>query len=154
MEKLILILINSHLALKFSKLIDLAFEGGVYHSCLKLAKVLSIFKSSSKTFPGKTNYICRVVITSIGSLKRLFSLSDFFGKIIIFNSSQFDFREEYSTTLALSEFVESTLTSFDKGNAVCAVLLDKSKAFDYVDKINLLDQLKYYGIRRKSLKFQ
>ena len=37
----------------------------------------------------------------------------------ILNSSQFGFREEHSTTLALSELEESTLSLFDKGDAVC-----------------------------------
>ena len=42
---------NSHIAPIISKLINLAFEG-VYPSCLKLTKVLPIFKSGSKTVPG------------------------------------------------------------------------------------------------------
>ena len=71
----------------------------------------------------------------------------------ILNSSQFGFREGYSTTLAVSEFVESTLNSFDKGNATCAVLLDISKAFDCVDRKILLNKLECYGIRGKILKF-
>ena len=45
-------LINSHIAKVVSRLINLALEEGVYPSCLKLAKVLPTFKSSSTTFPG------------------------------------------------------------------------------------------------------
>ena len=45
-------LLNSHIALIISKLINLAFEEGVYPSCLKLATVLPIFKSGSKTIQG------------------------------------------------------------------------------------------------------
>ena len=44
-------LLNSHIALIVSKQINLAFEEGVYPSCLKLVKVLPIFKSGSKTVP-------------------------------------------------------------------------------------------------------
>ena len=54
--------------------------------------------------------------------------------------------------LALSEFVESTLSSFDKGNAVCAVLLDLSNVFDCVDKKKLLNKIEYYEISGKILK--
>ena len=43
-----------------------------------------------------------------------------------------------STTLALSEFVESVMFKFDESEAVCAVLLDLSKAFDSVDRGILL----------------
>ena len=40
--------------------------------------------------------------------------------------------------MALSEFVEGVLNRFYKGEAVCAVLLDLSKAFDSVNRRVLL----------------
>ena len=51
--------------------------------------------------------------------------------------------------MALSEFVEGVLNRFDKGEAVCAVLLDLSKVFDTVDRRILLNKLKCYCIRGK-----
>ena len=45
----------------------------------------------------------------------------------------------------MSEFVEGVLSNIDKGNAVCAVLLDLSKAFDSVDRNILLKKLELYG---------
>ena len=45
-------LMNSHIAPVISRLINFAFEKGVYPSSLKLAKVLLIYKSGSKKFPG------------------------------------------------------------------------------------------------------
>ena len=45
--------------------------------------------------------------------------------------------------------MESTLSSFDQENAVCAVLVDLSKALDCVDRKILLDKLEYIRINRK-----
>ena len=74
---------------------------------------------------------------------------NFFTKFNILNTSQFGFREGNSTTLALSEFVETTLWCFDKGKAVGVVLLELSKAFDYVDRRILLERLESCGLREK-----
>ena len=62
---------------------------------------------------------------------RMYSFSTKYNNSI---NSQFGFREGHSTILALSEFVDGVLSTFDKGEAVCIVLLDLSEAFDSVDR--------------------
>ena len=68
-------LLNSHIAPIISKLINLAFEEGVYPSCLKLAKVLPTFKSGSKTISG--NYRPFLLLSNIIKIieKAIYSLS-------------------------------------------------------------------------------
>ena len=77
-------LLNSHIALIVSKQINLAFEEGVYPSCLKLVKVLPIFKSGSKTVP--ENYKPILLLSNINKIieKAIYSrLYSFFSKFNI-----------------------------------------------------------------------
>ena len=66
---------------------------------------------------------------------------------------QFGFRENYSTTLAITEIVENLLTELQNGKLVAGIYLDLSKAFDTVDHNILLDKLEHYGIRGNPLKW-
>ena len=66
---------------------------------------------------------------------------------------QFGFRENYSTTLAITEIVENLLTELQNGKLVAGIYLDLSKAFDTVDHNILLDKLEHYGIRGNPLQW-
>ena len=81
------------------------FKEGRYPSCSNLAKVLRIFKFDSKTVPG--NYRQTSLLSNINKIIEKLYI------VVIVNSSQFGFRQGHYTTLAVSEFVESTLSSFD-----------------------------------------
>ena len=79
-------LINSHIAKVVSRLINLALEEGVFPSCLKLAKVLPIFKSSSTTFQGKYRPISLLSKINKTIKKAIYSrLYSFFSKFNILN---------------------------------------------------------------------
>ena len=54
--------------------------------------------------------------------------------------------------MAIYDILESKLSSHDQNKVSCAIYLDLSKAFDTVDKNNLLKKLKHYGIRGTGLK--
>ena len=75
----------------------------------------------------------------------------FFGKFNLLSRSQFGFREGYSTTLAISEFVESTLNSLDKGNGLWLSLGDH--AFLYIKRIVLFFQLYIHTTSISGYKF-
>ena len=51
-------------------------------------------------------------------------------KYNVFVPTQFGFRENYSTTLAIAHLNELIINDLDNNNSVCAIFLDLAKAFD------------------------
>ena len=66
--------------------------------------------------------------------------------------SQYDFRKEHSTELAVLELVDRITQHLDKGTTHINVYLDVSKAFDTLDHNILRHKLKYYGIEGTALR--
>ena len=121
---------------------------GEYPKCLKIGKVLPLFKKGKLDEPG--NYRPIIILPAINKVfeKIIFNrLTSFFNSKKIIKNNQFGFRPGYSTELALCKFNEDILTDIDNGYATCAVLIDLSKAFDSVNRTILLFKLFNYGIR-------
>ena len=134
-----------------SKLVNKSFQTGVYPDCLKIAKVIPIFKGGKQTQPG--NYRPISLLSNLDKIieKLIYSrLISFLNKYNILNDNQYGFRQAHSTTLAVSQFYENLLHSQDNGRATCAILLDLSKAFDSVNHDILLFKLYRYGIRGQA----
>ena len=56
----------------------------------------------------------------------------FWHKYNVFVPTQFGFRENYSTSLAIAHLHELVINKLDKNNSICALFLDLAKAFDTV----------------------
>jgi len=69
----------------------------------------------------------------------------------ILNENQHGFRKYRSCETQLIEFTADIIANMEDGKQTDTILLDFSKAFDKVGHNNLLQKLKHYGIRGKTL---
>ena len=59
----------------------------------------------------------------------------------ILTDGQYGFRNNHSTSLALTEFVEKVTSAIDKQESTIGVFIDWKKAFDTIDHKILLSKL-------------
>ena len=72
-------------------------------------------------------------------------------RLNILCDSQYGFRANYSTQMALLDLIDKLSSSLDKSNHAIVIFLDLSKAFDTVDHDILISKLNRYGIRGVAL---
>ena len=92
-------------------------------------------------------------ISILSSLNKIFEIIiikrtlKFWDKYNVFVPTQFGFRENYSTSLAIAHLHELVINELDKNNSIRALFLDLAKAFDTVNHNILLFKSEQYGIR-------
>jgi retron-type reverse transcriptase len=74
----------------------------------------------------------------------------FIDKYQLLSSSQFGFRSNHNTELAILHALDFIMKSLDGKIPVIALYIDVSKAFDSLDHSILLDKLFLYGFRGTS----
>lgn len=133
-------------------ILNKCLEKGYFSDLLKVTKVIPVFKKGDKSLPQNYRPISIVPIFS-----KLFEsliyrqMVSFFENNNLLTNSQFGFREGRSTTRAVLEVVESTLTAFENRESTTLVLCDLTKAFDCVPFEILLEKLRYYGLNCHSI---
>ena len=112
---------------------------------MKIAKVIPIFKSGTKT--DVTNYRPISLLPQFSKILEKLFLTRINSFLIANNSSQYGFRTKLSTSLAVMELIEEITNATDNKKHAIGVFIDLKKAFDTVDHRILIKKLKHYGVR-------
>ena len=127
---------------------NISFKTGVFPSRMKIAKVIPMFKSGTKT--DVTNYRPISLLPQFSKiLEKLFltRINSFLCVNNILSSSQYGFRTNLSTSLAVMELIEEITNATDNKKHAIGVFIDLKKAFDTVDHRILIKKLEHYGVR-------
>ena len=125
-----------------------SFKTGVFPNKMKIAMVVPIYKADNKSV--FNNYRPISLLPQFSKiLEKLFNarLDSFINKHYILSSSQYGFRFNMSTSMALLELTEEISSALDRKKCAIGIFIDLQKAFDTIDHAIFLAKLHRYGIR-------
>ena len=136
----------------FTHACNLSLNTGVFPDCLKLAKVVPLYK---KGCPLEfSNYRPVSLLPQFSKvLEKAFynRLVDFVESSGILHASQYGFRKGISTSHALIDIVDKISKSIDDKQYTIGVFLDLKKCFDTVNHTVLLAKIERLGVRGVAL---
>ncbi len=127
---------------------NLSFQSGTFPDKMKIAKVIPLFKTGDRHH--FTNYRPVSLLPQFSKiLEKLFTdrLDKFIEKHNLLTDSQYGFRTDRSTSLALMELIEEITNCIDNKKIAIGVFVGLKKAFETIDHNILLSKLEKYGIR-------
>lgn len=133
--------------------INESFSMGIFPDCLKIAKVIPIYKKCGSKHEAK-NYR---PISLLNIISKIFEsclhsrLYGFLEKINFFVNNQFGFLKKSNTTSACISYIDRVQRALNNNKLVCTIFLDVAKAFDCVDRKILSRKLEQIGIRGRVL---
>ena len=145
---------NNEFVAALANTVTLSLEEGVFPQCLKVARVVPIYKSGTKT--DVSNYR---PISLLATFSKIYEkvmharIVEFLEKNDSIYERQYGFRAGRSCEHALLDAQNTLLNSLNKKHISLLLLIDFSKAFDLVDHDILLRKLNHYGIRGIALKW-
>ena len=121
---------------------------------MKRAKVIPLYKTGNKH--QFTNYRPVSLLSQFSKiLEKPFHnrLHKFIDKHKLLTESQYGFRSNRATSLALIDSVEEITNSIDLKQYTVGIFIDLQKAFDTINHDILFKKLDQYGIRGKALEW-
>lgn len=131
---------------------NLSFLTGKFPDKMKVAKVIPLYKTGDKH--NFTNYRPVSLLPQFSKiLEKLFNtrLDTFIEKHKLLTDSQYGFRENRSTSLALMELIEEITNCVDNKKYAIGIFIDLKKAFDTINHDILLEKMERYGMRGVGL---
>ena len=135
-------------------IVNKCFREGSFPQQLQIAKIIPIFKKGDKF--KHENYRPISILPAFSKIiEKVFAirLTDFFTKFSLFSETQYGFRPNYSTEMAIHNLCQSIYDVLDRKCKQITVFCDFSKAFDTISHDILLSKLNTYGIRGKANDF-
>ena len=113
------------LAAPISQIINSSLATGIVPQLLKIAKVCPIYKSGQKNEIGNYRLISALSSFSKNLEKIVFKrINDYYEKMHILIPSQYGFRAQHSTSMALLDIYENISTSVDVKQHVLDLFVD------------------------------
>lgn len=130
-------------------IINKSFKEGCFPDKLKLTKIKPLLKKGGNALdPSSYRPIALLpTISKIYEKAMANRVCSFLEKYKILNTSQYGFRKNRSTILAVYHYVQEIYTHLNDGKYALGVFLDMSKAYDRVSKTILLTKIYGCGIR-------
>lgn len=144
--------VNISISSILSYIINLCVESGVFPDKLKTSVVKPLFKRGDTLDLDCYRPVSLIPIFSKIIEKYIHkNLYDYMELNEIIADEQIGFRKKKTINLAIYNFVKKVMVDLDKKELVCALFMDLTKAFDYVNHRILENKLYAYGVRGNSL---
>ena len=134
-----------------TKCINKSIETGYFPDSLKLANITPVFKKVDPL--DRSNYRPVSILPLLSKVyeKGIYNqLSDYSNSFL--NNVVCGFRKAHSTQHALFKLLQSWQQVTDNGGFIGTILMDLSKAYDYIPHNLLIVKLECYGVDKASLR--